>query len=105
MELFSRVGGGGENFVDTDFDEQAGRSIVTGTAPFTGTFRPEGRLTNFNGEDPRGTWTLEIVDVVPGFEGWLDSVWNPSTINVVPGQGFWYWAVEDFVWADVPPYI
>jgi len=41
---------------------------------------------------------------VTGYEGWLDSVWNPSPIVVSPGQGFWYWAVRDFVWQDVPPY-
>ena len=35
------VGGSGANFVNTVFDDSAATSITQGTAPFTGTFRPQ----------------------------------------------------------------
>lgn len=62
VELFSKVGGSGDNFTGTVLDDQATTSITAGTAPFTGTFQPEGSLAAFNDLDVAGTWTLEIVD-------------------------------------------
>ncbi len=46
-----------------------------------------------------------FLSCVTGYEGWLDIVWNPSAITIAPGEGFWYWAVYDFVWLDLPPYL
>lgn len=46
-----------------------------------------------------------FLSLVTGYEGWRDSVWDPSSIVIVPGQGFWYWALEDFAWADIPLYV
>ena len=62
VELFSNVGGSGNNFIATVLDDAAASSITTGAAPFTGTFQPEGSLADFNGIDAAGTWTLEIID-------------------------------------------
>ncbi len=46
---------------DTIFDDKASASIITATAPFVGTFRPEQLLSSFGG-NPNGTWTLKVVD-------------------------------------------
>lgn len=62
VELFSDVGGTGDNFTGTRLDDDAGASVRTATAPFTGRFRPEHPLFVFNGKGPNGTWTLEVTD-------------------------------------------
>jgi subtilisin-like proprotein convertase family protein len=62
IELFTDVGGGGNNFTTTVLDDEAALSITGGTAPFTGSFRPEGLLSVVDGQDPNGVWTLEITD-------------------------------------------
>lgn len=66
-------GGGGNDYTNTIFDDAAGTAITSGSAPFTGTFSPEGNLSDFNGEDPSGTWTLSIYDDAGGDTGTLDS--------------------------------
>ncbi|MEX0643489.1 MAG: proprotein convertase P-domain-containing protein [Pirellulales bacterium] len=68
--LFSDVGGSQNNFQNTILDDEATTSIVAGTAPFTGSFRPESfvpgmpmsGLGAFDGEDASGSWRLEIED-------------------------------------------
>ena len=39
----------------------ASTPIVAGAAPFSGVYEPQGLLSACDGEDPNGTWTLEIV--------------------------------------------
>jgi len=73
VELFTDVGSSGDNFVNTTFDDEAATSIVAGTAPFTGSYRPEGLLAGFDGEDPNGTWTLSVTDDAGGDQGTLNS--------------------------------
>lgn len=51
-----------QNYTDTIFDDQAGISITSGSAPFTGSYAPEGLLGDFNGESSFGTWTLTVTD-------------------------------------------
>lgn len=62
VELFTDVGGSGQNFTNTTLDDSATKSITAGTAPFSGSFRPEGSLADFNGENPNGVWTLQVTD-------------------------------------------
>ncbi|MHB8861537.1 MAG: S8 family serine peptidase [Pirellulaceae bacterium] len=62
VELFTDVGGSGDNFTNTTLDAQAEVAITSGVAPFNGTYRPEGSLSAFNGQSVTGTWTLEITD-------------------------------------------
>ncbi len=47
---------------DTNFDDKAGVSIIGGTAPFAGTFRPEEPLSTFDAINPNGTWSLKVAD-------------------------------------------
>ena len=75
--------GAEQNFTNTVFDDEAATSITTGSAPFTGTFRPEGSLAVLDGKLANGTWTLEVSDVVFGDAGTLNS-WQLSIGNSEP---------------------
>ncbi len=50
----------GNEMLRARFSDLAPTAIGSGTAPYTGTFRPTGALTLFGGEDPNGTWRLEV---------------------------------------------
>lgn len=83
LELSTGNGGGGDNYTNTIFSDMAGPFITSGAPPYTGTFRPEGRVTNlnnpysnapalgtytfantYNGTNADGNWTLYINDYV-----------------------------------------
>lgn len=78
--LFSRVGGWGQNFRNTTLDDQAGSSIESASAPFTGSLRPQGRLSLLDGQDPNGVWTLEISDAMAWDSGVLES-WSLGFVS------------------------
>src|SRR5207253_7358143 len=71
VELFSHVGGSGKNFTFTTLDDQAPTAITAGSAPFTDSYRPTGSLAAVNGQNPNGTWTLEVSDTAAGDTGTL----------------------------------
>ena len=60
--LFNRRGGSGDNFNNTVFDDEGTNSIYRGTAPFSGTFKPEYVLSTFDGKSAKGAWRLVIED-------------------------------------------
>ncbi|MCB0465438.1 MAG: proprotein convertase P-domain-containing protein [Aequorivita sp.] len=60
--LADNVGGSGDDFSDTTFDDEAALSIQDGNPPFDGTFRPMGNLSDFDGTSTLGDWTLSILD-------------------------------------------
>lgn len=70
--LFSNIGGGDDDFTNTCLNADAANSIMNGSAPFTGTFKPQGQmgLVN-NGQNPNGTWKLRINDNYGADEGTL----------------------------------
>jgi len=70
--LCDNRGDGGANFVGTVFDDEASTPISNGSAPFTGSFRPEQPLTAFDGLVAQGDWTLKVVD---------NSGWDSGTID------------------------
>ena len=72
VKLFANVGAGGSDFTDTWFSDRANTSITEGEAPFTGNYRPEGNLSDFDFRDIEGTWTLEIKDNKSGISGTLN---------------------------------
>jgi subtilisin-like proprotein convertase family protein len=89
VELFSDVGGSGDNFDGTRFDDSAGQSIVDGSAPFVGAYRPEGVLATLNGQPGNGTWRLRVADNAGGdigqVLGWsLEICSVPLTLPVAP---------------------
>ncbi len=66
VSLVAGVGGGDDNFIGTCFRQDVTNSIVQGTAPFAGIYRPMGQLGIVNnGQDPNGVWTLHILDTYP----------------------------------------
>ena len=86
VELTTDNGGSSANYgtscaAGTTFDDAAGTAITAGAAPFSGTFRPEGKLSDFRGRDANGTWTLHFAD--DNFNGFAGSIqcWS---INVSP---------------------
>jgi len=62
IDLTRNNGGSGNNYQNTIFDDAAGTTIGAGSAPFNGTYSPDGSLSSFNGESAAGIWTLRVVD-------------------------------------------
>jgi subtilisin-like proprotein convertase family protein len=69
----------GNNFVETVFDDEAAANIASGTAPYTGSFRPQNdELSRFDGKQKQGTWTLRVRDLAEGDAGTIVG-WGTST--------------------------
>ncbi|PKO12071.1 MAG: hypothetical protein CVU39_25980 [Chloroflexi bacterium HGW-Chloroflexi-10] len=62
VTLISHRGGSGNNYTNTVLDDSAANPISSGTAPFTGSFRPESPLSILNAESMNGVWTLNVSD-------------------------------------------
>ncbi|MHC4566193.1 MAG: proprotein convertase P-domain-containing protein [Planctomycetota bacterium] len=90
VELFTDVGFNLDDFKNTILDDEASKSIRDGTQPFTGTFKPEGRLADFDGRDTAGDWVLTIYDDWRGDTGTLNSwklvVESVNILSWVPGD-------------------
>ncbi len=70
------VGGSGDNFVNTVFDDSAATPIESGTAPFAGVYRPRSNgppLSSFIGQNAQGTWSLWVADTATVDTGTLNS--------------------------------
>jgi subtilisin-like proprotein convertase family protein len=72
IELTSDNGGSGDDYTNTVFDQEASNLITDGSAPFTGSFIPEGDLSLLYGESSAGTWTLEVFDDANGDGGSIE---------------------------------
>ena len=87
LELSTGNGGAGDDFTNTIFSDLAGDYITNGAPPFTGSFKPEGRVTNlanpYSNVPDLGTHTFE------------------STYNGLNADGTWILYINDFVVADV----
>ncbi|SHG90279.1 thrombospondin type 3 repeat-containing protein [Winogradskyella jejuensis] len=73
--LSDQIGGSGDDYANTVFDDQASTPITAGSPPFTGVFSPEQPLSTFNGTFSRGTWLLGIVDFA-NFDGGSFNEWT-----------------------------
>ena len=62
IDLSSDNGGSSDNYTNTIFDSEASESITSGTAPYTGSYLPEGDLSFFYGISTLGEWTLSVTD-------------------------------------------
>lgn len=63
VNLFSGVGGDGDNFTNSCLNQSVTNSINTGSPPYTGTFKPQETLGNVNnGQNGNGQWKLRIID-------------------------------------------
>ena len=98
LELSSANGSSGDDFTNTIFSDAGATNITAGTAPFTGTFKPEGSLTagcsltptvgSFGAIGggsvvPDGNWTLRVFDNAGGDVGTLTN-W---TLNLPASSG------------------
>ena len=75
VRLISSRGGSGDGFFNTVFDDEAGTPIISGTAPFTGHFRPEQPLSVLDNQAISGTWKLLIRDMFPPADGGRLNSW------------------------------
>jgi subtilisin-like proprotein convertase family protein len=82
IDLFSDIGGNGRNFTNTILNDQATQSIVNGTAPFTGTFKPESVLERLNNFYASGNWNLRILDDRQGNPSGLPGLLNRWKLEV-----------------------
>jgi subtilisin-like proprotein convertase family protein len=70
IDLTSDNGGTGDHYGNpaacpgqvTTFAPWAGGGITSGTAPFIGTYTPEGAFSTFNGSNVNGNWALRVCD-------------------------------------------
>jgi subtilisin-like proprotein convertase family protein len=80
VELSTDNGGSGNNYGTggnscrgasslTNFTDEAGRSIRSGGAPFSGSYRPQTPLSALNGDRVNGTWRLMVFDDDSGGTG------------------------------------
>ena len=66
IELFTEVGGRGDHFDETIFDDQSQEPITKALPPYKGAFSPEGLLQQqpglsyFNGKNVQGVWQLVV---------------------------------------------
>lgn len=72
-KIINKVGGSGDNFIGTILNDSAAATIESGTAPFTGSFKPSNPLSVFNGNPgiTGRTWKLLITDTATGDTGIL----------------------------------
>ena len=84
--LSNRNGGGGDDYRDTTFDDEAVLRLVGLDAPFSGTFRPDENLSAFDNEPVAGDWQLVIADTVGGDFGTLNS-WSLTFTTSLSLQG------------------
>lgn len=71
--LSNRRGTGGDNFINTVFDDEATTPIASGTAPFTGSFKPDEALSALDGINATGNWTLRVADQAGADTGTLNN--------------------------------
>ena len=83
--MFENEGGSGDDITDVTFDDEAVSSISGQIAPFgPGTFRPSpGSLSDFDGLDVFGQWTLIVNDELGGDSGRLNH-WSIHVETPVP---------------------
>lgn len=99
VELTTDNGGSGDNFADTVFDDEAATAITAGTAPFAGSYQPEGTLADLDGIVATGDWTLRVTDDAGSDTGTLNSWSIILTLagGECPGMVF----VDDFEGGDM----
>ena len=62
VTLASALGGTGDDYAGTLFDDEADTAIADGDAPFAGSYIPAEPLSAFDGLDASGIWKIAVVD-------------------------------------------
>ncbi len=79
VSLSDQNGSSGDNYINTVFDDSAATPIASGTAPFTGNFKPESPVSVFNGLNVHGNWILKVNDQATGDTGRV----NRYCLNII----------------------
>jgi subtilisin-like proprotein convertase family protein len=90
INLSNRRGGSGNNFNNTLFTASASLAISQGSAPFSGSFRPDGPFSSLTGNS-NGTWVLKVTDLAGTDIGTLNS-WTLTLNDVVPTTLSYNWS-------------
>jgi hypothetical protein len=87
-KIINKVGGSGDNFIGTILNDSAANTIESGTAPFTGSYKPSNSLSVFNGNQgiTGRSWKLLITDTATGDTGILKK-WCLVIIMTCPVGG------------------
>ena len=89
INLSNSRGGSGDNFVNTEFSASALIAIASGTAPFTGSYIPDGSFSALTG-NVNGIWTLKVVDRASTDVGTINN-WTLTINNTVPSTYTYSW--------------
>lgn len=77
INLFTGLGGDGDNFTATCLNQSAILGINQGTAAFNGVYTPQETLGNQNtGQNGNGEWQLKILDTYPGADTGTVNSWS-----------------------------
>lgn len=120
--LFSQLGDlfAHEDYDYTTLDDESSVRIEDQTPPFTGVYQPMGDLSAVDGLPMSGIWRLEVRDMEPNDEGWLNDwslifqVEEPEPATISDGNGYWeftdvpagtrrYRAMPDPMWTQTEP--
>ena len=84
IELSTDNGGSGDNYTNTCFNLTSAVSITSGSAPFSAAsgYLPENSLSQLNGCNMNGTWSLIVKDDASIFSGTLNN-WTITFTNSV----------------------
>lgn len=93
FDLSQNEGGSADNYTNTCFNMNAITPIALGTAPFTGSYIPDGAggFDSFNGENANGGWQLWVVDGAGADVGTINN-WNITFAQFNP----------PVLWSSVP---
>ena len=91
VTLSTGNGGDGDDYLGTEFDDEASLAITDERAPFFRVYRPETPLSVLDGLSITGTWTLEVRDTVASNTGTLDDWdviyrYDSASDNIVEGN-------------------
>jgi hypothetical protein len=86
-KIINRVGGSCDNFIGTLLDDSATTPLSSGSAPFTGSFKPSNPLSVFNGyaNNPNGNWIIAFSDTAGGDTGFLKAWCLILTFYIIDG--------------------
>jgi len=87
VKLVARNTASGVNFISTNFSDAAENPIAFGSAPYTGLYKPAEPLAAFNGIDPKGDWTLRIIDYSTKGEKSSTGTLNAWTLKLLTDAG------------------
>jgi cysteine-rich repeat protein len=77
LDISTDNGSSNDNYTNTTFDDACTTPVTSGSAPFSGCYKPETPLSGLIGQPANGTWTLKIDDDAAGDTGTLNS-WSIS---------------------------